>query len=118
MQAVAAVPAARAAAADRGRLAIADRVFARIAGRVAREALADVWAGRSGTGAEPRVTVSSSRSRTRLIIGLDLPFPADLAALARRTQTAVSRQVADLTGTEIDAVTVVVERLVTEEPAR
>ncbi|GAA2152217.1 hypothetical protein GCM10009760_48510 [Kitasatospora kazusensis] len=116
MSAVAAVGRPPAAAAERGRLRIADRVLARIAARAAREALAGAWAGWPGTGGVPRVSVSAPHhGGTRLTLGLELPFPADLAALARLAQAAVAEQLTALTGTEIAEVTVVVERLVPKE---
>ncbi|MDH6578487.1 hypothetical protein [Kitasatospora sp. MAP5-34] len=119
MPAVAAVGRPAVAAAERGRLNIADRVLTRIAGRVAREALAGAWVGRTGTGGTPRVSVSPSHhGGTRLTLGLELPFPADLAALARLAQVAVTEQLAALTGAEIVEVTVLIERLVPVEAER
>ncbi|MEU9076206.1 Asp23/Gls24 family envelope stress response protein [Kitasatospora sp. NPDC048538] len=96
----------------RGRLRIADRVYARIAARAAREALADVWTGRSAEGAPPSVTVATPGSTVTVRVAVELPFPADLAALARAVRERVAAQVAGFTGTRVSEVVVVVERLV------
>ncbi|MBV6699595.1 Asp23/Gls24 family envelope stress response protein [Kitasatospora aureofaciens] len=105
--------AASTAAAARGRLRIADRVYARIAARAAREALAGVWIGRRVKGAPPTVSVVVPGSTVRVRVGVELPFPADLAALARAVRDRVTTQVNGLTGTRVSEVVVVVERLVT-----
>ncbi|MFD0349652.1 hypothetical protein ACFQ0M_33760 [Kitasatospora aburaviensis] len=46
---------------------------------------------------------------------MDLPFPADLAALARTVRERITAQVGALTGTRVTEVVVVVERLVAGE---
>lgn len=93
-------------AAERGRLRIADRVLTRLAGRAARQALG----GRAG--AVHRVTVTGAGHSVRLTLGVELPYPADLAALAGAVRTAVVAELAGLTGTSVGEVVVVVERLV------
>ncbi|MED7950518.1 hypothetical protein PUR61_34405 [Streptomyces sp. BE20] len=101
----------------RGRLRIADRVYARIAARAAGEALAEVRPGRSGPGGPPKVSVTGPASPSAAVtvrVAVDLPFPADLAALARAVRDRVAAQVGALTGTRVAEVVVVVERLVTE----
>ncbi|MGW2251231.1 hypothetical protein ACWCXH_13615 [Kitasatospora sp. NPDC001660] len=100
-------------AATRGRIRIADRAYARIAARAAGEALAGVWTGRSVKGAPPTVSVSVPGSTVRVRVEVELPFPSDLAALARAVRDRVGAQVNGLTGTRVSEVVVVVERLVT-----
>ncbi|MER7751881.1 hypothetical protein [Kitasatospora sp. NPDC097643] len=105
-------PAAPREPATRGRLRVADRVYVRIAARAAREALAHAWAGRSVVGAPPTVSVAVPGSTVTVRVTVELPFPADLAALARAVRDRVAAQVGGLTGTRVSGVTVVVERLV------
>lgn len=100
-------------AATRGRIRISDRAYARIAARAATEALAGAWAGRSVRGAPPTVSVSVPGSAVRVRVEVELPFPADLAALARAVRERVGERVKGLTGTRVSEVVVVVERLVT-----
>ncbi|MGV9267742.1 hypothetical protein ACWDRR_24125 [Kitasatospora sp. NPDC003701] len=97
----------------RGRLRIADRVYARIAARAAREALADAWSGRSVRGGPPKVSVTARGTTVAVRVAVDLPFPADLAALARAVRERIAAQVCGLTGTRVAEVVVVVEHLVT-----
>ena len=104
------VPPSRAAD-RRGSLRVADRVFAKIAARAARDALDGAWAGRAGRGAPPRVSVSVPGRTATVRVGVELPFPTDLAALARQVRDRVAGQVAALTGIRVAEVTVVVERL-------
>ncbi|MFF2143238.1 hypothetical protein [Kitasatospora sp. NPDC058190] len=105
--------AAAAVPARRGRLRVADRVYARIADQAVREVLAEVWAGRSVKGAPPHVSVAVPGSTVRVRVAVELPFPADLAGLARGLRERVGAQVARLTGTRVSEVVVVVEKLVT-----
>ncbi|MFJ1703963.1 hypothetical protein [Kitasatospora sp. NPDC088346] len=97
--------------ARRGELRIADRVFNQIAARAVQRELAGRWAGRSGPGAPPRVSVRILHGTAELTLHLELPFPADLAALARAAREAAAAQVSGLTGTPVGEVTVLVERL-------
>ncbi|WP_354642822.1 hypothetical protein [Kitasatospora camelliae] len=106
------VPAAR-----RGRLRIADRVYAGIAARVAAQALAEAWRGRTERGRPPRASVLVARGAVRITLHLDLPFPADVRALARTTRDAVAQRVAELTGSAVREVSVVVDHLLAREPA-
>ncbi|MBV2151351.1 hypothetical protein [Kitasatospora sp. SUK 42] len=96
----------------RGRLRVADRVYARIAGQAAREVLAEAWAGRSTAGAPPRVSVVRPGSTVTVRIVVELAFPADFAGLARGVRERVAERVAGLTGTRVSEVVVVVEKLV------
>ncbi|GAA2742440.1 hypothetical protein [Kitasatospora cinereorecta] len=105
-------PVALPAPAGRGRLRIADPVYARIAAQAAREALADAWAERPQHGPLPRVSVLVVRGRVRLTLHLDLPYPVDTAALAVRARDAAIERVIALTGTPVGDVTVIVDRLV------
>ncbi|MEU1504472.1 hypothetical protein [Kitasatospora sp. NPDC005748] len=100
----------------RGRLRVADRVYARIAARAAREALDDAWRGRTERGAPPKVSVAVPGSTVTVRVSVELPFPADLAALARAVRERIAAQVGGLTGTRVGEVVVVVERLVTGGP--
>ncbi|MEU9129759.1 hypothetical protein AB0D08_16895 [Kitasatospora sp. NPDC048540] len=102
----------------RGELRIADRVFSRIAERAIGDSLAEHWAGRAERGGPPTVSVRLVRGIARLTLHLDLPFPADLAALAGTARRAAAGRVAELTGTPVEEVTVVVERLVQAEAPR
>ncbi|WP_371500078.1 hypothetical protein OG871_26875 [Kitasatospora sp. NBC_00374] len=97
--------------ARRGELRIADRVFVRIATQAVQRELAGHWAGRPERGAPPRVSVQILHGTARLTLHLELPFPADLAALARAARDAAAAQVSGLTGTPVGEVTVLVERL-------
>ncbi|WP_405019751.1 hypothetical protein OHV05_25670 [Kitasatospora sp. NBC_00070] len=98
------VPAARPAA-ERGRLRIADRVLVRLTERAAGQAL-------GGSGAVRRVAVTGAGDPVRLNLGVELPFPADLAVLATEVRVAVAAELATLTGRPVGEVVVVVERLV------
>ncbi|MFI6445311.1 Asp23/Gls24 family envelope stress response protein [Kitasatospora sp. NPDC050543] len=112
MAAVTAGGAAPRSAAGRGRLRIADRVFARIAARAAREAMARAWAGRAGRGAPPKVAISAQGSTATVRVSLELPYPCDLAAVAGEVRDRITERVSTLTGTRVGEVAVVVERLV------
>ncbi|MFJ8434381.1 hypothetical protein ACIQ9P_24055 [Kitasatospora sp. NPDC094019] len=101
----------------RGRLRIADRVYARIAARAAREALAEAWQGRTARGEPPRVSVtgpSAPSAPVTVRVAVDLPFPADLTALARAVRDRIGVDVRALTATRVAEVVVVVEHLVPE----
>ncbi|WP_228718122.1 Asp23/Gls24 family envelope stress response protein [Kitasatospora acidiphila] len=100
------------APARRGRLRIADRVLQRIAEVAAREAL-----GPDPVGGHPRVSVAVLGGGARVWVGLDLPFPGDLAAWAERVRAQVGERVGGLTGIEVREVDVVVEHLVPVEPS-
>ncbi|MFD9125695.1 hypothetical protein [Kitasatospora sp. NPDC059571] len=104
--------AAAAAPAARGRLRIADRVYARLAEQAVRQALADEWARRSTTAAPPRASVLVVGGNARITLHLELPYPADLAELSRIARDAVADHVSALTGTPVLSVAVLVERLV------
>jgi hypothetical protein len=107
--AAAAIPAAR-----RGRLKIADRVYARLAEQAVRQALAEIWAARTARGKPPRATVLVVGGKARVTLHLDLPYPADLAGLSHLCRDAAAGQVAELTGTPVTEVALLVERLVPE----
>ncbi|MQS14617.1 Asp23/Gls24 family envelope stress response protein [Streptomyces kaniharaensis] len=110
---MAALTAPRRESAIRGRLRLADRVYARIAARAAREALAGAWIGRTARGKPPTVSVAVPGSTVTVRVAVELPFPADVAGLARAVRDRVVTQVNGLTGTRVSEVVVVVERLVT-----
>ncbi|MCD0486154.1 Asp23/Gls24 family envelope stress response protein [Streptacidiphilus sp. ASG 303] len=100
--------------AERGATVLPDRVVARVAGRAAHEALAHRWGaapGRLGLD-EPGAEVSVRGGEARIALGVDLPYPVDIAGEARALQDAVARRVADLTGLRVGEVTVTVRRLV------
>ncbi|MGW6918675.1 hypothetical protein ACWGB8_33380 [Kitasatospora sp. NPDC054939] len=96
----------------RGRLRIADRVYAAIAVRAARDALADAWRGHPGTAAVPHVSVSTPGTTVAVRVSVDLPFPIDLAAVAGTVRDGIAERLTTLTGTRVTGVTVVVDRLV------
>ncbi|MFF7458384.1 hypothetical protein [Kitasatospora sp. NPDC008115] len=119
MAALAPVPAHREPG-DRGRLRIADRVYARIAARAAREALADAWHGRTARGGPPKVSVGGPAHPGAPItvrVSVDLPFPSDLATLGRAVRDRITTDTRTLTGTRVAEVVVVIEHLL-PEPAR
>ncbi|MFF1870816.1 hypothetical protein [Streptomyces sp. CB03911] len=95
----------------RGSLRVADRVFVKVAARAARDALDVACPGLPAPGTPPHVSVSVPGRTATVRVGVELPFPADLAALARVVRDRVAEQVAALTGTRVVEVTVLVERL-------
>ncbi|MET8544049.1 hypothetical protein ABZW03_25875 [Kitasatospora sp. NPDC004799] len=97
----------------RGRLRIADRVYARIAARAAREVLAEAWPAGRAKGAPPHVSVAVPGSTVTVRVALELPFPSDVAALATAVRARIAERVAALTGARVSDVVVVVEKLVT-----
>ncbi|RKE21803.1 hypothetical protein [Streptomyces sp. TLI_171] len=97
--------------AQRGGVRIADRVYRRIAARAAADALAPAWQGRPEPGPYPRVSALLSHGRVRLTLHLELPFPADIGALARTAREAACSRITELTGTPVTAADVVVDRL-------
>lgn len=100
--------------ADRGRTRIADRVLARIAARAATEALA----GHDTAGLRtPRASADQGRRGVSLRLGLDLPYPVDIAAVTSEIHSQVVRRVEQLAGAESPRVALVVERLVPPAPA-
>ncbi|WP_431681089.1 hypothetical protein [Kitasatospora sp. KL5] len=107
MAAAATVPARR------GRLRIADRVYAGLARQAVREALAEIWAERGLRGAAPKARVLVVGGKARITLHLEFPYPADLAALSHTCRDAVAVQIARLTGTPVSEVALQVEKLVT-----
>ncbi|WP_344338838.1 hypothetical protein [Kitasatospora putterlickiae] len=104
----------------RGALRIADRVYARIAARAAREALTDAWHGRTARGGPPKVSVTGPTTPGAPVtvrVSVDLPFPADLTTLARAVRDRITTDTRTLTGTRVSEVTVIIERLL-PEPTR
>ncbi|MGW3073181.1 MULTISPECIES: hypothetical protein [unclassified Kitasatospora] len=97
----------------RGRLRVADRVYARIAARAAREVLAEAWPAGRAKGAPPHVSVTVPGSTVMVRVELELPFPSDIAALAGAARQRIAERVVGLTGTRVSEVVVVVEKLVT-----
>ncbi|GJF30875.1 hypothetical protein KNE206_35750 [Kitasatospora sp. NE20-6] len=95
----------------RGRLRMADRVYARLAEQAVRQALAETWAARAVRGVPPRATVLVVGGTARITLHLELPYPADLAELSRKARHAAADQVVALTGTPVVEVSVLVERL-------
>ncbi|WP_030059936.1 MULTISPECIES: hypothetical protein [Streptomyces] len=107
------VPAAVPASGRRGRLRVADRVYARIAARAAREVLAEAWPAGRAKGAPPHVTVAVPGSTVTVRVAVELPFPSDVAALAGAVRARIAARVVGLTGTRVSDVVIVVEKLVT-----
>ncbi|QMU80526.1 hypothetical protein GXW83_25235 [Streptacidiphilus sp. PB12-B1b] len=104
-------------AADRGALHIADRVLARIAAQAANEALAE-HAPEPDRLAYPRASAARGRRGrgVRLRLGLDLPYPVDIAEATGAVHRRVVHRLAQLAGAEEPSVALVVERLVRPEP--
>ncbi|WP_030242125.1 hypothetical protein [Streptomyces sp. NRRL S-350] len=96
----------------RGRLRVADRVYARIAARAAREAIVEAWPAGRAKGAPPHVSVAVPGSTVTVRVAVELPFPSDVAATARAVRDRIAAQVVGLTGTKVSGVVVVVEKLV------
>ncbi|GAA1239312.1 hypothetical protein GCM10009665_32320 [Kitasatospora nipponensis] len=99
----------------RGRLRIADRAPSRIAWLAARDVLHEERVARAGAGpaAEleaPRVTARMVDGAAQVRIGVDLPFPCDLAGRGVAVLRAVATQLGQLAGVAACEVTVVVER--------
>jgi uncharacterized alkaline shock family protein YloU len=105
---------ARIPAAERGATVIPDKVVARITARAAREALAF----QTGTSPArlglipPRSRVAVSSGTARLALFLDLPYPIDIARVAREVQHYVGRRVAQLTGLRVTEVTLTIQHLI------
>ena len=101
---------------ERGRTTITDRVLARIAARAATEALA-VHTAEPERLSTPRSSAGQGRRGVSVQVGLDLPYPVDIAAVTREVHQQVVGRLAELAGTEDPRVTLVVERLVPAAPS-
>ncbi|MEU9120805.1 hypothetical protein AB0C96_13260 [Streptomyces sp. NPDC048506] len=102
-------------AGERGGTRIADRVVAKIAARVAREALRVESPG-DRTDAHATVTVHRSADRehlgeARLRIAVELGYPSDIGAQVRVVRRHVTERVGALTSMVVSEVAVEVERL-------
>ena len=100
---------------ERGSIRLADRVLARIAARAAAEALADQLA-EPGRIDYPRATASQGRRGVTITVGLDLPYPLDIAAVTRAVHRRVTERVVRLAGSEDPRIDLVVERLIPAAP--
>jgi uncharacterized alkaline shock family protein YloU len=106
------------AAADRGSTRLADRVLARIASRAATEALATLPAADPTRLETPRATAKQGRKgKVTIRVGLDLPYPSDIAAVSREVHRRIVERLDQLAGTEAPTVSLVVERLVAAAPS-
>ncbi len=105
------------APAERGSTRLADRVLARIASRAAVEALAPH--ARDGRRLQtPRASAKQGRHGTVTIrVGLDVPYPVDLAVVSREVHGRIVERLNQLAGTEAPKVSLVVERLVPAAPS-
>ncbi|OKJ06618.1 hypothetical protein [Kitasatospora sp. CB01950] len=97
--------------AQRGSEQIADRVYRRIAARAAADALAPAWRGRLDPMPQPKVSALYAHGRVRLTLHVELPFPCDVAALARTVRDAACERVVELTGTPVVSAEVIVDGL-------
>jgi len=97
--------------ASRGSEQIADRVYRRIAARAAADALAPAWRARPEPAPPPKASALYTHGRVRLTLHVELPFPCDVAALARAVRDAACERVAELTGTPVTSAEVIVDRL-------
>ena len=96
---------------ERGSTRIADRVLARIAGQAATEALT-AYTEEPERLAPPRAKAGHGRHGVSLRLGLDLPYPVDIADLTGAVHRRVVHQLDYLAGVEQPRVSLVVERLV------
>lgn len=92
---------------------VPDRVVARIAGRVAGTALRRLTGHQDPRTdlATPRGARNHIRRGAQLALSVDLPYPADIAVICRQLQREVAEQVAQLTGLDVQYVTLTVRRL-------
>ena len=105
------------APADRGSTRIADRVLARIASRAAVEAVTP-HAPDPERLEVPRASAHRHRrGRVTVRVGLDLPYPTDIAALSREVRDHITERLGQLAGTEAPQVSLVVERLLPDVPS-
>ena len=100
---------------ERGALRIADRALARIAAQAASEALAEHAPEPERLGF-PRASADQGKRGLRLRLGIDLPYPVDIAAATGAVHHQVVRRLAQLAGAGEPAMLLVVERLVPPEP--
>jgi uncharacterized alkaline shock family protein YloU len=105
------------APADRGGIRISDRVLARIAARAATEAT-EALSGPDGDRVlrPPRASADQGRRGVRVRLGLDLPYPVDIAAVSAEVHRRVVDRIEQLAGAERPRVALVVERLVPPGP--
>lgn len=101
---------------ERGSTRLADRVLARIAARAATEALADHLSDPDRV-ESPRATAKQGRHGVSIRVGLDLPYPLDIAAVTRAIHRQVTERVVQLAGSEDPSIALVVERLVPAAPS-
>ncbi|GAB6899364.1 Asp23/Gls24 family envelope stress response protein [Kineosporia succinea] len=104
--------------AGRGHLTIADRVIEKTAARAAAD-IASVISSRSSlrhpvAGALPRADVRRNGRRVRVRVLIAVAWPASLPEVARAVRNHVSRQVQTLLDLPVEAVDVIVSRVVFE----
>ena len=99
---------------ERGGLRIADRALARIAAQAASEALAEHTPEPERL-EFPRASADHGRRGLRIRLGIDLPYPVDIAAATGAVHHQVVGRLAELAGAEEPALALVVERLVLPE---
>ncbi|WP_280887784.1 hypothetical protein [Streptomyces sp. LBL] len=92
---------------ERGATRIADRVVAKIAARVAREALGEL----PEAAASPHATVAVHHGTVRIRVHLELGYPTDIGARCGRVRRHVMERVGALVDMEVPEVAVHVERL-------
>lgn len=95
--------------ADRGSTRIADRVVAKIASWVAREALAGPDTG--GPAAAPHATVTVHHDVARVRVSVELPYPADLGGQCAAVRRSVTRRVEEYAGMQVPEVDIDIEHL-------
>ena len=99
---------------ERGALRIADRALARIAAQAASEALA-AHAPEPERLEFPRSSADQGRRGLRLRLGIDLPYPVDIAAATGAVHHQVVHRLEQLAGAQQPMLALVVERLVPPE---
>ncbi|WP_042436635.1 hypothetical protein [Streptacidiphilus albus] len=96
---------------ERGSTRIADRVLSRIAGQAAAEAL-NAYTAEPERLTPPRAKAGHGRHGVSVRLGLDLPYPVDIADLTGEVHRRVVHRLEHLAGVEQPRVSLVVERLV------
>ncbi|GAA4830567.1 Asp23/Gls24 family envelope stress response protein [Kitasatospora terrestris] len=100
------------APAERGATVIPDRVVARLATQVAREALTGLVTGAPRPHADAARTKAAVRSGTaRLEVTVDLPYPIDISSAAEAVQQRIVAQMEELTGLSVSDVVLTVRNL-------
>ncbi|MGW5398163.1 DUF6286 domain-containing Asp23/Gls24 family envelope stress response protein [Streptomyces sp. NPDC003952] len=99
------------AAPDRGTTHIESSVVARIAARLAADAL-DAHAGPGRRGRAPHARITTAGGEARVALRIHLPYPTDLSGVCTRLQEHVAVSLADMTGLHVPEVRVGIEHFI------